>query len=121
MVPNSFVGGAGRSCAARGAVMAVIAILLAPGCASYEAAPLPPHDARMMINRYDQDGFILSGELLDGEDCKLYFDRDLLARDILPVAVYMANVSKEESSFEVRLEGISLRLADQTEFEQVPV
>jgi hypothetical protein len=102
------------------AALATAALLLA-GCASYEAAPLPQRDARMMINRYDQDGFILSGALLDSEDCKLYFDRDLLKQNLLPVAVYMANASKDESSFEVRLEGVSLRLADQTEFEQVPV
>lgn len=108
---------------ARLGVWAVVAAALTCGCASYEAAQLPTRDARMMINRFESpDGFILSGAMLaKTEDCQLYFDDDLLSRDILPVAVYMANTSKKEQSFEVRLEGVQLRLADQTEFDQVPI
>ena len=84
----------------------VLVFMATFGCAGYKAVTMPRLQPEFALNSQKQNDVIVAIKIFSREDCKRYFDKDLITEGYQPIQIAIDNQSKNYYLFSKN--GISL-------------
>jgi hypothetical protein len=76
-------------------LMVMLLLVFTFGCASYEAVAVPKLQPEFAANAKKQNDVIVAVRVFSKDDCRKYFDKDVISEGYQPIQVAVDNRSKE--------------------------